>query len=59
MAVTPHLFEEPYDERPPPPEFCVDFDVDGAALSYGRNEVAVMADQPVRVLSIELAVRNK
>lgn len=58
LATTPNLFEEPYDERPPSPEFCIDFDVDGAALLYGRNEVAVMADKPVRVLGIELAVRN-
>jgi hypothetical protein len=58
LATTAHLFKEPYDERPPPPEFCVDFDVDGAALFYGRNEVAVMADRSVRVLSVELAVRN-
>ena len=58
LATTPHLFEEPYDEKPPPPEFCLDFDVDGSVLEYGKNEVAVMADKTIRVLSIELAVRN-
>jgi len=57
-ALTPHLFEEPYDEKPPPPGNCLDFDVDGAVLDYGRNEVAVMASAPLRIVCIELAVRN-
>ncbi len=58
LATTPHLFEELYDERPPPPDFCVDFEVDGSALEYGINEVAVMADRPVKVINVELAVRT-
>lgn len=58
IGTTPHLFFEPYDESPPSPDHCVDFAVDGSVLAYGRNEVAVMASNPVTVVSIEMAVRK-
>lgn len=59
IATTPHLFVEPYDEAPPSPDHCIDFEVDGSVLGYGRNEVAVMATSPITVVSIEMAVRRK
>ncbi|MEZ5277794.1 MAG: hypothetical protein R3F07_15540 [Opitutaceae bacterium] len=58
IATTPHLFVEPYDECPPSPDHCIDFEVDGSALAYGRNEVALMASRPATVVGIELAVRT-
>ena len=57
-AQSTHLFEEPYDERPPSPDQCVDFEVDGSVLLNGRNEVAVMTSRPATIVSIELAVRT-
>jgi hypothetical protein len=58
IATTPHLFEEPYDQCPPTPDQCVDFEVDGSVLVYGRNEVVVMASSPLTVVSIEMAVQT-
>jgi len=57
-AVTPTLFEERYNQKPPQLECCFDFTVDGSILFSGKNEVAVMASVPVTVVSIELAVTN-
>ncbi len=57
-ATTPTLFEETYNQKPPPLECSTDFSVDGSVLLSGRNEVAVMASESVTVISIELAVTN-
>ena len=55
-AQSPHLFPEPYDQKPPEVGQCHDFTVDGAALKFGANEIVVGASTPVTVASIELAV---
>lgn len=55
-AALPHLFPEPYDQKPPGPGQCHDFKVEGAALKYGANEISVLASAPVVITSIELAV---
>jgi hypothetical protein len=57
-AVAPTLFEEPYNQKPPQLECCIDFTVDGSVLFSGRNEVSVMASAPITIVSIELAVTN-
>ncbi len=54
-----HLFPEPYDQKPPLPEHCLDFTVAAECLNYGANEIAVLASAPVTVVSIELAVTNR
>lgn len=50
------LFEEPYDQCPPELGCARDFAVDGAALVFGANQIAVLASVPVTVAGIELAV---
>ncbi|MFI5357734.1 MAG: hypothetical protein ACHQ4G_10405, partial [Opitutales bacterium] len=55
-AQSPHLFPEPYDQKPPEPGQCQDFTVEGALLKYGANEISVLASVQVTVTSIELAV---
>lgn len=55
-AQAPHLFPEPYDQKPPELGQCHDFTVEGAALNYGANEISVLASVPVTLTSIELAV---
>ena len=55
-AAQPHLFPEPYDQKPPELSQCHDFKVDGAILKYGANEISVLASAPVVIASIELAV---
>ncbi len=52
-----HLFPEPYDQKPPELGQCRDFDVPGAALKYGANEISVLASARVVITSIELAVK--
>lgn len=55
-AQSPHLFPEPYDQKPPELGQCHDFSVEGATLKHGANEISVLASMPVTVTSIELAV---
>jgi hypothetical protein len=55
-AQAPHLFPEPYDQKPPELGQSHDFPVDGAALNYGVNEISVLASVPLTLTSIELAV---
>ena len=56
LATVPHLFPEPYDQKPPELAQCLDFIVDGAVLQDGANEISLLATVPVTVTSIELAV---
>ena len=55
----PHLFPEPYDQKPPELAQSHDFTVRSVDLKYGANEVAVLVSAPVTVNSIELAVEAK
>lgn len=57
-AKEPHLFPEPYDQKPPGLGQLSDFTVDGGALKYGANEISVLASVPVTITSIELAVET-
>jgi hypothetical protein len=57
IATTPRLFPEPYDQLPPEPGRSIDFMVDGSALAYGANEIAMLSSVPVTITNIELAVR--
>lgn len=57
-AELPHLFAEPYDQKPPELARLRDFTVSGAALQFGTNEIAVLASEPITVTSIELAVES-
>lgn len=59
LAASPRLFPEPYDQLPPEPGRSWDFAVDGSALVYGDNEIAVLSSAPLTVTNIELAVRTE
>lgn len=56
LAERPRLFDEPYDQWAPAAGRSWDFTVDGSALVYGANEIAVMSSVPITVTSVELAV---
>jgi hypothetical protein len=55
-AERPHLFFEPYDQKPPELARVRDFAVRGEALKFGANEIAVLASATVTITGIELAV---
>ena len=50
-AQAPHLFPEPYDQKPPALGQCHDFTVEGTALKYGANEISVFASMPITALN--------
>lgn len=56
LAERTRLFDEPYDQWPPAAGCSWDFEVDGAALVFGANEIAVLVSVPLTVTSVELAV---
>ncbi len=55
-ATTSQLFAEPYDQTMPDPKRSRDFEVNGAHLAYGENEIVVLADAPLTITHIEMAV---
>ena len=57
-AERPHLFAEPYDQKPPELAQLRDFTVRSSDLKFGANEIAVLASAAVTIASIELAVEG-